>query len=121
MSYEPNPNFGYSSVPDLSTLNAPIVTTAPAVSGPSTTATTVGNNTVKIIVIVVLVILIIVSIIFIFVFKNNLDVCRNNENPACPILICPVGIDNVIADPDCGNSAFTFQGTKKICSATRYA
>lgn len=119
MSYEANPNFAYGAVPDITSTITPTIETGPTLDNVSSTGG--SSRVVKIIVIVVLVILIIISVILIFVFRGNLSTCENNENPACPILACPVGQDGVVADPDCGTSAFRFQGSKKICSSTRYA
>jgi hypothetical protein len=121
MSYEANPNFAYGAIP---TISAPIPDLVTSISTPVDITTVApsggGSRVLKIIIIIVLIILIIISIVLIFIFRSNTAVCENNENPACPILVCPVGNAGVVADPLCGNSAFRIEGGKKYCSTSRY-
>ena len=122
MSFEPNPNFSYGGG---EIIGAPtyIPTTGSEIVGiPDVAGPPARSRIPKIIIIVVLVILIITSIVLIIIFRSNLNTAENNENPSCPILICPTGQFGVVPDPDCGGSAFRFRpnGTK-MCSTTRYA
>ncbi len=116
-AYYPN----YYPTPDSFPVSAPVETSVtPEVTGSNNTT----FNIFKVIIIVILVILIGVTIALAFVFRNNLNSFYSNENPACPLLNCPVGDPthpDIISDSTCGASAFRFNGTKKICSNTRYA
>lgn len=121
MSYEVNPNFA-GVAPELGATVAPTVSTEGVSTVAEVPSTGGGSRVAKIIIIVVLVILIIVSIVLIFIFRGNYNTCVGQENPACFQLICPVNELGIIADPDCGSSAFRFDSSgKKICSTSRYA